>query len=57
MSSSYNTEQELRELACKLREHALHLDDAADVLERVRETHFYKRELANVKDKVKRWLE
>lgn len=57
MSSSYNTEQELRRKSEEYSAAAMQLLEAADLLKLERETEGVKAELAELKKRVKDWLE
>ena len=56
MSSSYNTEQELRRLSEKLAGEAALLQEAALLLERVRDAKEHSEEIKSLKDRVADWL-
>lgn len=56
MSTSYNTEMELRELATSLRQDADHLEQAADILCALRESKHLAADVASAKRAAKEWL-
>jgi hypothetical protein len=56
VTSSYSAEQELREIANRLRQEARELETAADVLRTLRECSQHKSEIQNAKRWAKGWM-